>query len=279
VIALVPPALAATTRGDLARWGLALALVLLAHGGVAAALLVHSPQPPDSLPSEAIAIDLSPEQSTATPDEVTCPEVAESEDPSPEPTSEPEPPAPDSPPPEFAEAKPVPETAPELTASPAPAPTPEVSLPPTPEEPMRRAPDAEVKPEKKQPEALEKKAKHDRRTAPSQARAATAALAGGGRPSAATIATWAARLGAHLAQHKRYPVEARARGHQGTAMLRVALNAEGHVLSRTLVRGSGTAALDQESMALIMRAQPMPKPPPNMAVPVTITVPVRFSIR
>jgi hypothetical protein len=32
-------------------------------------------------------------------------------------------------------------------------------------------------------------------------------------------------------------------------------------------------------MAMILRAQPLPKPPPNMPAPVTLTVPVRFSIR
>lgn len=268
------------TRGDLARWGLAFALVLLAHGGVAAALLVRSLPPLDGLPSDAISIDLSPEPSTATPDDVAGPEVTESVDPTPqpEPASEPEPPAPDSPPPEFADAKPVLEAAPELTAQPAPAPAPEVALPLTPEEPARRAPDVEAKPEPK-PETPQQKAKQDRRTAPSQARAATAALAGGGRPSTAAIATWAARLGTHLAQHKRYPVEARARRQQGVVMLRVTLDAGGRVLLHTLVKSSGTAVLDQEGTALMMRAQPMPKPPPNMRTPVTVTIPVRFSIQ
>lgn len=265
---------------DRLRWGLAFGLVLLAHGALAAALLVRSPPPADGTPLDAISIDLSPEASTdARPDEVAGPEITESVEPTADASSEPEPPAPDSLPPEFAEPKPVTEAAPELTAPPAPA-TSEVLLPPAPEEPARREPVAEREPEPKPPEEVEKPAREERRTVASQASAgATAAVAGGARPSAAAIATWSAKLSTHLAHHKRYPVEARSRRQQGTATLQVTLDAAGRVLSRQVVKGSGAALLDQESLAMVLRAQPLPKPPPNMPVPVTLNVPVRFSIR
>lgn len=269
-------------RSDLARWGLAFLLVLVAHGGLAAALLTRSSPPPDGVPLDAVAVDLTPEPSTETlrPDEVAGPEVTESVDPTPEPEpiSDAEPPAPDSLPPETAETKPPTEAAPEVTTQPTAAAS-EVVLPQTPEQPAKREPAPETQPETKPVEKPDKPARQERRTAPSQARTGAAApLSGGARPSSAAIATWAAKLGQHLAHHKRYPVQARARRLQGTAMLQVTLDGSGRVVSRRLVKGSGVATLDQESLAMMLRAQPLPKPPPNMPVPVTLTIPVRFSM-
>ncbi len=54
----------------------------------------------------------------------------------------------------------------------------------------------------------------------------------------------------------------------------------GHVLAATLVHSSGSLALDEEAMALIRRAEPLPPVPAEMpGATVTLTVPVTFALR
>jgi periplasmic protein TonB len=82
-----------------------------------------------------------------------------------------------------------------------------------------------------------------------------------------------------LAKAKLYPREAYTRREQGTATVRVAMSRSGQVLRATLVKSSGSEALDEESLALVRRAQPLPALPPGLPDPLEITVPVRFSMR
>jgi periplasmic protein TonB len=83
-----------------------------------------------------------------------------------------------------------------------------------------------------------------------------------------------------LQQLKRYPDRAHERGEQGVALLEFLLNRDGHVLSRKIVHSSGHAALDDEALAMIERAQPLPAFPPSMTRnEYSFTVPIRFSLR
>ena len=55
------------------------------------------------------------------------------------------------------------------------------------------------------------------------------------------------------------------------------MDRQGRVLSAVLERGSGDAALDREAVALLGRAQPLPKPPPEITGdPISLSVPVEF---
>jgi protein TonB len=93
-------------------------------------------------------------------------------------------------------------------------------------------------------------------------------------------ATWQDALRAHLARFKRYPVQALRRGEQGVTMVRFAMNHAGTVLSAVVVRGSGHDDLDQEALAWIQRAQPLPRPPPEVVQdPIELVVPLRFELR
>jgi len=57
-----------------------------------------------------------------------------------------------------------------------------------------------------------------------------------------------------------------------------AIDRSGRVLSAHLIGASGDAALDQEAVALVQRASPVPPPPAGVGGPsITLTVPVRFS--
>ena len=60
-------------------------------------------------------------------------------------------------------------------------------------------------------------------------------------------------------------------------MLHFAMDRHGHVLSARIQRGSGHTLLDQEALALVRRAEPLPSPPDSVAGdPVVLTVPIEF---
>jgi protein TonB len=86
-------------------------------------------------------------------------------------------------------------------------------------------------------------------------------------------------LYAHLALYKRYPRALQTAGIQGVALLRFTLDRQGRVLAHRIERSSGHAALADEAESMIERAQPLPKPPADMADPVDIAIPVQFTVK
>lgn len=92
--------------------------------------------------------------------------------------------------------------------------------------------------------------------------------------------TWQSLLLRHLQQFKNYPNAARGRSEQGVVLLAFSIDRDGHVLTRRIVQSSGYAELDNEVMAMIERAQPLPAFPPSMTeAQLSLTVPIRFSLR
>jgi protein TonB len=66
----------------------------------------------------------------------------------------------------------------------------------------------------------------------------------------------------------------------GIAELAFTLDRNGEVVTSRVVRSSGFAALDQETIDTVQRAQPFPPPPANMpGETFDFTVPIRFNIR
>lgn len=93
-------------------------------------------------------------------------------------------------------------------------------------------------------------------------------------------ASWQTDLVKHLQRYKRYPGDAQARGEEGVVMLAFSVDRSGHVLTRRVVQSSGHAALDDEVMSMIERAQPLPAFPPSMSeAKLDLVVPIRFSLR
>lgn len=66
-----------------------------------------------------------------------------------------------------------------------------------------------------------------------------------------------------LERAKQFPEQALQRHARGTAVAGFALDDAGHVLGMALLRSSGDRELDVESLAVIRRAAPFPKPPPG----------------
>jgi protein TonB len=97
---------------------------------------------------------------------------------------------------------------------------------------------------------------------------------GRGRSDAST--NYRGIVAAHLGRHKQYPADARARSEQGTATVSFSIDGGGRVTRVALVRQTGMASLDQESLAMVRRASPFPPPPGGQ--PMSFTVPVSFAL-
>ncbi len=94
------------------------------------------------------------------------------------------------------------------------------------------------------------------------------------------VPAWQGRIVGQLQRAKRYPDSARAAGEEGVAVVSFTIDRAGQLLALRLVRSSGSQALDQEAVALVRRAEPLPAPPPEMAgQAITLTVPIRFSLQ
>jgi periplasmic protein TonB len=91
-------------------------------------------------------------------------------------------------------------------------------------------------------------------------------------------ATWQKELIAHLDRHKRYPAERVQKSAE--ILVSFALDRMGHVLSSSIVKGSGDAAFDEAALAMVRRSDPVPQPPPLVADEgLTFTLPVIFKVK
>ena len=101
---------------------------------------------------------------------------------------------------------------------------------------------------------------------------------GTGESARRVRATWQRELMAHFDKHKRYPVERALKSAE--IVVSFALDRLGHVLSMSVVKGSGDAAFDQAALAMIKRSDPVPQPPPVVADDgLTFTLPVIFRVK
>jgi protein TonB len=92
--------------------------------------------------------------------------------------------------------------------------------------------------------------------------------------------SWQTSLVRQIQRTKRYPPEAQARGEQGVVLLSFSLDRNGRVLAHRIAESSGHADLDNEVMAMIERAQPLPAFSPSMTqTKLDLTIPIRFSLR
>jgi periplasmic protein TonB len=91
-------------------------------------------------------------------------------------------------------------------------------------------------------------------------------------------ATWQKELIAHLDKHKRYPPERSQKSAE--ILISFALDRMGHVLSASIVKGSGDPAFDQAALAMVRKSDPVPPPPPLVADEgLNFTLPVIFKVK
>jgi TonB family protein len=91
-------------------------------------------------------------------------------------------------------------------------------------------------------------------------------------------ATWQKELIAHLDRHKRYPSDRSQKSVE--IVVSFVLDRMGHVLSTSIVKGSGDAVFDNAALAMVRRSDPVPQPPPAVADEgLNFTLPVIFKVK
>jgi len=94
--------------------------------------------------------------------------------------------------------------------------------------------------------------------------------------SSAAVQDWKRALLMHIARHKHYPPAAN--GEEGTATVAFRIDRDGHLLENRIVRSSGSAVLDAETLALVKRAQPFPAPPADLPdAQLSLVVPLHYA--
>jgi protein TonB len=276
-------ALAPEDFADLRRWAICAAVVVLAHGGFAAAMVTWHDDEGGSGPSSGIVIEFAPVPLAATAPEEEIP---------PGPMSDLHVPSPSNPVEtledrkkveqkveakleqkveEKVETKPVEELPPEV----APAPDPDVAVePPPPQEvkqetAMRQTPDVMSTPASPQVIA--------------EQTAAIPLAPTHGQPNpndSAAAKTWRREIVALIERNKRYPAAAQSRREQGIAHVFFSLDRKGRVVESRIEQSSGVGTLDDEALALLRRIQSFPVPPPDFpGEHVTLRLPLRFNLK
>jgi protein TonB len=93
-------------------------------------------------------------------------------------------------------------------------------------------------------------------------------------------ASWEKALVSHLNRYKRYPNEARLHGIKGDVSVRFMLDRTGQVTAAQVVRSSGSSSLDEEALAVLQRASPLPAPPDQVAgATFDLVLPIQFRIK
>jgi protein TonB len=258
-------ALFAATRRDLPRWLISACVVVLAHGGVAAAF-VHWHTPDDEAePTAALVVNLAPMPVSPTDTPLAVPPGPEQvqAEATPQPAEKVE-----EKPEETREVSKVEQQQPDLL----PAENPEV--------PMAALP-PEERPEV--PKTADNQIPAPVTTAPRAPQVEEAAVAAAptqgqvnvSNPNA--IPTWKRQVVSLLERHKRYPEAAEARNQRGIVELAFSIDRQGRVTASRIAKSSGSSALDEATLDLVRRAQPFPPPPPEMAG-VELSVLMRYNI-
>ena len=254
---------------DLWRWLLSAALVILAHGGIAAAMVTWHEAVDPSEQSGAVLVEFAPLPAAppAPPTELAPGPEQEMSDAAPELKSSMVEPSVQ----EKSVATPNtpvapdkmhvldPELAPESSATTKPQPVPQ-------QEPRVPAPATSA------PQAVPE------RTAALPVAPSDSQMT---RGNSKAVTKWTTRIMEQLDRNKRYPPAAHARGEHGIALVFFSLDQRGRVTDSRIVRSSGAAELDEEALALLRRSQPFPPwPAGNFAGDqVNLTVPIRFNLR
>lgn len=88
------------------------------------------------------------------------------------------------------------------------------------------------------------------------------------------------KVRAAIESHRIYPGSARRRKIQGTAIIRIHVNRQGHILKHHFIKGSGHHILDYAVLEMIKAADPLPAIPPSLKKDtVFISIPVGFQLR
>ncbi len=245
-------ALAAEDLADLRRWLISGAVVVLAHGGMAAAMVTWREPIEPADPSGAIVVEFAPEVVAPTAQEAKV-----------------------APGPERMQSDAVPEKPIEQLEE-----KPEEKIEAKGEENIAQKVEPKTVPEPPRvavPETTAPQPVPERRAA----LPAAPTQAPPNPMNSAAVASWKMEILALLERKKRYPAAAQARREEGVAQVSFSLDRQGRVIESRVVRSSGAVELDEEALALLRRAQPFPPWPAHdfTGERVNLTVPIRFTLK
>jgi protein TonB len=269
---------------EVRRWALAGAVVALVHGGIAAAMVAWREPVDLSEPAAAIVIHFAPvavaplapetglppgpeqvasDAAPSVPGEISEEKIERKLEQRVEARLEPE---------DRPQTRPVEELPPQVP--PAPDPEVAVALAPRPQEVRQERQQQQQDPRTPAPVT----------TAPQALPVETAPVAaapeqGQFKPSnSRAVQIWQRQIVALLERNKRYPPGAQSRRQQGVVQVSFSLDRQGRVVESRVVRSSGVAALDEEAVALVRRAQPFPAWPAGQfpGERIGLTVPIGF---
>lgn len=253
-------------ENDTVRWLTSLLIVLFVYGAPLAWWLIPDQSsgaaapPPAAMVVELAPMPVAP---VSEPDLPPGPQEAEATPPpKSEPQPEPEPKIPPAPPavkPEVA-VKPESETKPEEQPAPQDPPPPEEQM----ETPLKEKPASTASAPPDAPKEDVEAA------APNQGVSVPAV-------NSNAIPSWQNSLMLKLNEAKRYPAQARRYRQEGVAYLRFTMDRDGNVMAKSIDQSAGYPLLDEETLDLIERAQPLPEPPEEMpGEALEFVVPVEF---
>jgi protein TonB len=84
---------------------------------------------------------------------------------------------------------------------------------------------------------------------------------------------WTSSVGSHIRRFVAAPSGARS----GNVRVTITFDRTGRILSAEVAQGSGQEALDQQALRNVRSASPIPPPPPEQGL--RLTVPIQFNIR
>ena len=102
-----------------------------------------------------------------------------------------------------------------------------------------------------------------------------APVQGSGESEQRARMTWQKELAAHLDRYRRYPSDRSQR--EAHLVVAFVLDRSGHVLSASIAQSSGDASFDTAALAMMRRADPVPRPPALIADEgLSFNLPVNF---
>ena len=267
---------------DLRRWAISGAIVVFAYGGIAAAMATWHEPAEGTGAAAGIVIEFAPvpvAPATVQSEVAPGPEQDVSDSTPSNPVKSPEEKQKTE---QMLEAKLEQKVEEKVESKPVEEPPPEVAPAPDPEVAIAPPPPQEVKEEMPPPQEARVAAIA---TAPQVIAEQTAETPAAPRPGAPNpydsneARTWRMQLHAAIIRNKRYPTSARARGEHGVAQVFFSLDRHGRLIESRITRSSGVAALDEEALAVLRRAQPFSAPPAEFGDSVTVDVPISFTLK
>lgn len=171
-------------------------------------------------------------------------------------------------------------------AEPEPEPEPEAEPEPEPVQEAKPDPKPQAKPDSKPSETSSKttEAIEESSSTSETTRMATRATGTGERVetggNTGGRADYLSSLMARIARQKRYPRSARSDGVTGIVTVRFVVQRNGKVKQTEIIESSGDSRLDNEALAMLNRASPLPAIPSSLSNDaMTLTLPIEFSLK